>query len=109
MAIRLVRSYGKTGIQKQHATIRPRCEKTAVVGWGRECGVVFLQGGVDVFERRRGGRRRADGEAEPVGLVEVVVGVLAEDDGFDGVEGRVARPRMAVRVIFGSAGASCVG
>lgn len=97
MAVRLVCPDGETGIQEQDAAIGPRCEKPAVVGWGRECGVVLLQGDVDILERRGRGRRGADGEAEAVGLVEVVIGVLAEDDGLDGVEGRVARPGMAVR------------
>ena len=31
-----------------------------------------------------------------MGLVEVVVGVLAQDDGFDGVEGGVAGPEIWV-------------
>ena len=31
-----------------------------------------------------------------MGLVGVVVGVLAEDDGFDGVQGGVARPAVDV-------------
>ena len=51
-----------------------------------------MDGNVDVFEG--GGSRdwRADGEAEAVGLVDVVVGILADDYGFNGVEGSVAGP-----------------
>lgn len=90
MTIRVVCSYGKTGIQEQHAAIRPRRKKSAVVGWGCECGVVLLQGYVNVLERRGCGRRRADGEAETVSLVEVVIGVLTDDDGFHVVEVRMA-------------------
>lgn len=107
MTIGLVCPYRETGIQEQDAAIRPRCEKPAVVGWGRECGVVFLQRNIDVLERRRCGRRRADGEAETVGLVEIVIGVLAEDDGFDGVEGRVARPGIAVRFQYSETVVRC--
>jgi hypothetical protein len=32
-----------------------------------------------------------------VGLVVIVVGVLAEDDGFDSVEGGVSRPKFSSR------------
>ena len=39
---------------------------------------------------REGGR--ADGEAETVGLVDVVVGILADDYGFHFVKRSVARP-----------------
>lgn len=51
-----------------------------------------MNGNVDIFEG--GGSRdwRSDGEAEAVGLVDVVVGVLTDDYGFDGVEGSVAGP-----------------
>jgi hypothetical protein len=70
--------------------ICPWCEEPAVLGWRLEVGIVLLEDRVHVLERWRGGGRRADGEAETVGLVVVVVRVLPEDDGFDGVEGCVS-------------------
>ena len=90
VAIRLVCAYCKTGVQEQHAAIGPRCQETAILGWRREGRVILLQGNVDVLERRGRGGRRADGEAETMRLVQVVIGVLADDDGFDGVEGCMA-------------------
>ena len=47
---------------------------------------------VDVGETGGGGGGGADAEAEAVGLVDVVVGVLAQDYDFHGVEGGVAGP-----------------
>lgn len=85
MAIRLMCSHCKTGVQEQHAAVSPRCQKTAVLGWGCECRVVLLQGNVDILEGSGCGSRRADRETETVGLVEVVIGILTDDDGFDGV------------------------
>lgn len=51
-----------------------------------------MEGFVDVFEGRGSRSRRSNGEAEAMGLVDVVVGVLAEDNDFDGVERGVAGP-----------------
>ena len=46
--------------------------------------------------------RRTDAEAETVGLVDVVVGVLAEDYDFHGVERSVAGPGKSGKLyIFG--------
>jgi hypothetical protein len=60
-------------------------------GW-----VVFLKGDVHVFEGGGRGGGRSDGEAEAVGLIVVVVWILAEDDGFDGVEGCVFGPEKSI-------------
>lgn len=92
VAVRLVRTDRETGIQHEDAAIGPGGEEAAVSGGRGEVGVVFFDGRVDVFEGGRGGGGGPDGEAEAVGLVEVVVGVLAEDNGFDGGEGGVAGP-----------------
>lgn len=92
MGISFVRTHGEAGIEHEDAAIGPGGEEAAIFGWRGEVGVVFFEGDVHVFERGRGRGRWSDGEAEAVGLIDVVVGVLAEDDGFDGGEGRVAGP-----------------
>lgn len=79
-------------IEQQDATISPGCEETALVWRGLVVGIIDLEGFVDVLERGWGRCRWADGEAEAVGLIRAVVGVLACDDDFDGVERRVSRP-----------------
>lgn len=92
MTVCLVRSHGQARIQQQHTVIRPRRQQTAVLRGRAELGIVFLEGFVDVLEGWWSGRGRSDGEAETVGLVYVVVGVLAEDYGFDSGEGCMAGP-----------------
>jgi len=92
MAIRLVRADRETGVEHEHTAIGPEGKETAIFGGRGEVGIVFFDGGVDVFKGGGRGGGGADGEAEAMGLVEVVVGVLAEDDGFDGGEGGVAGP-----------------
>ena len=85
-------AHGQAGVEEQDAALSPGGEETTVVGGRREGWVVAREGFVDVFEGGRGGRGRLDGEGEAVGLVVVVVGVLAEDHGFDCVERGVAGP-----------------
>lgn len=85
-------AHGQAGVEEQDAALSPGGEETTVVGGRREGWVVAREGFVDVFEGGRGGRGRLDGEGEAVGLVVVVVGVLAEDYGFDCVEGGVTGP-----------------
>ena len=92
VAIRLVCSHRQARVKHQHATIRPWGQQPTVLGWGCEGRVVLLDGGVNVLQGGRRGSGWADGEAEPVGLVQIVVGVLTEDDGFDGGKGGVAGP-----------------
>jgi len=93
MTVRLVRPYRQTGIQQQDATVCPGGEETAFVGRRLEGRVVDREGFVNVCEGRGRVDGRADGEAEAVGLVDVVIGVLAEDYGFDCGEGGVSGPR----------------
>ena len=93
MTVGLVRSHRQTRIEKQYATICPRGEQTSFLRRRFEAvGILFLEKFIDVCEGwgRRGGR--ADGEAETVGLVWTMVGILAEDDAFDGIERCVAGP-----------------
>lgn len=85
VAVGLLVAHGQDGVEHQHALFRPRHEQAAVLGRGLEVGVVLFERDVDVLQRGWGGSL-ADGETESVGLVDVVVGVLAEDHGFHRVE-----------------------
>lgn len=92
MGVGLVRTNGQARVQEQHSAVGPGGEQATVFRRGREVGVVVGEGLVDVLQGGRGGSGWAHGETEAVGLVEVVVGVLAYDDGFDGAERRVSGP-----------------
>lgn len=92
VGVGLVRAHGQASVEEEHAAVGPGREQAAVLGRRGEVWVVLFEAFVDVLEGGRSWSRRADGEAEAVGLVEVVVGVLADDDGFDGWEGCVTRP-----------------
>lgn len=85
-------AHGQAGVEQQHAAVRPRREEAGVVWRSTEIWVVVLDAGEDVLEGGRRSRGWANGEAETVRLADVVVGVLAEDHRFDGVEGCVLRP-----------------
>ena len=87
-----MRADSQTGVEEQHAAVRPGCEQAGFVGRGSEGRVVVLQTGEDVLQGGRRDRGRADGEAQAMCLVDIVVGVLAEDYSFDSVEGRMSRP-----------------
>lgn len=92
MAIRFMRSDRKTRVQQQHAAVSPRGEQAAVVGRSFEKRVILFERFVYIFEGRGSGCWCTHGEAEAVGLVEVVIGVLADDDGFDSGEGSMSGP-----------------
>ena len=100
MAVCFVSPHGQASIQQQYAAIRPGCEQAAVLRGRREGGVFFLEELVDVLQGRGCGRGWADGEAEAVGLVDVVVGVLAYDYHFDGWERSMAGPEVVISSIF---------
>lgn len=89
-------------VEQQHTAISPWGQQTALLRWGLVVWVVDLQRFVDVCEGRGSGCGRADGEGEAVGLVGAVVGVLAGDDDFDGVEGGEAGPVQCIS--FGLSG-----
>lgn len=89
----VVRSHGQAGIEQQHAPLRPGCEEASLVGWRDEVGIIIFEAHVHVSERRRGDRGRPDGEGEPVGLVDVVVGILAENHHANRAEGGEAGPK----------------
>jgi hypothetical protein len=57
-----------------------------------EARYVFLAGGEDIGEGWRRDCGRTNGEAEAVCLVVVVVGILPDYDGFDGMERGMAGP-----------------
>lgn len=93
MTVGLVRSHRQTRIEKQYATICPWGEQTSFLRRRFEAvGVFFLEKFVDVCEGWGGRGGRADGEAETVGLVWPMVGILAEDHAFHGIERCVAGP-----------------
>lgn len=98
MAIRFVSTHCKARVKQQDAMVGPGGKEPAVVGWGFESGIIVLESFVHVLKGRRRAGGWADREAEAVGLVDVVVGVLAEDDGFDCVEGGVARPARMIEM-----------
>lgn len=83
---------GQAGVEQEHAAVGPGCQETAFVGRRLEAWVVDFEAFVDVLQGWRSGCGWADGKAEAVGLIHIVVGVLAEDDGFDGREGGVTGP-----------------
>jgi hypothetical protein len=66
-----------------------------VLGW-HEIGVLVLDLGVDVAERGGDLHAWTNRETETVGLADIVVGVLANDDDTDKGEWGVARPRVNV-------------
>jgi hypothetical protein len=92
VAVGLVRLHRQTRVEQQDAAVGPGRQQAAVVRGRLEIWVVLFQTDVDVAQRGGQFGARPDGEAEPVGLVVVVVGVLAQDDDFDGVERCVAGP-----------------
>jgi hypothetical protein len=90
MRVGFALSHRQARVQQQNATISPGRQQAALVRRSLVIRVLFLEGFVDVLEGRRSGVRWTDGEAEAVGLVGAVVGILACDDNFDGVEGCVS-------------------
>ncbi len=100
VAVRLVRSNRQTCVQQQHTTISPRREKSTVLWRWLECRIIFADRNIDVFQGWWSRRRGADGEAEAVSLVDVVIGVLAQDDGFDRVERSMPGPESQQRRIY---------
>lgn len=92
VAVGLVGADGQAGVEHEHAALGPRRQQPAFVRRRLEGRVVVLDALVHVGQRRGRGRRRPHGEREPVRLVVVVVRVLADDDGFDFVEGGVSGP-----------------
>jgi len=92
VAVCLVGAHGEAGVEHEHAAVGPGGEEAGVFGGRRKGGVVLLEAGVHVLEGGRGGGWCPDGEGEAVGLVVVVVGVLADDDDLDGVEGGMSGP-----------------
>ena len=90
MRVGLALSHRQTCVEQQNATISPWRQQATLVRRSFVIRVLFLESFVDVLEGRRSGVGWTDGEAEAVGLVGAVVGILACDDNFDGVEGCVS-------------------
>lgn len=92
VTVRRVCANSQTSVEHKDTPLCPGNEETPVIRGWHKVWVVLFDALVDVDEGRGCAGGWADGEAEAVGLVFVVVGVLADDDGFDGVEGGVAGP-----------------
>jgi hypothetical protein len=83
-------AHSQACVDKEHTAISPWCQKPTPVGWRLVIGIVNLERLVDILQRWRSGCGWADREAEAVGLVGPVVGILARDDDLDSVERRVS-------------------
>lgn len=77
MAVCFVCPYRKACIQQQDATVRPWGQQSSVLRRRLEVGVVLLECFVYILKGGWGRRRCTHGEAQAVGLVDVVIGVLA--------------------------------
>lgn len=73
----LVCTNSKASVQQQDATVCPWREKTAILRRFFERRIVILQAFVDVDETWWSLGGRTDGEAEAVGLIDVVIRVLS--------------------------------
>jgi len=90
MRIGLASTNSQASVDEQDTTVRPWGQQTTLVWRGLVVRVLFLEAFVNVLERRGSRVWRTDGEAESVGLVWSVIGVLAYDDCFYGVERRMS-------------------
>ncbi len=88
MAVGLMSPHREHGIQQQDALIRPMGEVAMLRNRHTERRVQLL---VDVLQRRRNPDPTTDGKAQPVGLTGAVVGVLAQDDDANSIEGCVLK------------------
>jgi hypothetical protein len=99
MRVGLVGAHSEAGIQQQYAAISPRCEQTSLVRWRFERRIFLFQCFVDILEGWGRRSRGPDGKTKAVSLVVIMVWVLAEDNGLDGIEWRVSRPGRDVNSI----------
>lgn len=82
VTVGLMGSNRKTSIEEQYAAVRPRGKKPTSIRRFFEVWVVFFQGDVYVLEGWRCRDGWADGEAEPVRLIDIVIGILTNDERF---------------------------
>jgi hypothetical protein len=87
-----MRSDSQAGVEHKNTLLRPWRQEAAILWRRRKRWVVILQRDVHVLQARRSGSRRANGEAEAMGLIVVVIWVLTKDYCFHGVQGGVSRP-----------------
>lgn len=92
MAVGSVDTDSQARVQHQDTPLGPGSQETTLLFGSLERGIVILQRNVDVREGRGGRRGWANRKAKAVGLVVVMVWVLADYDGLDGVQGSMARP-----------------
>ena len=79
-----MRLHGKDGVKKKHALPCPTGQIAVFCRRNRE---VHFQLLIDILQRRREGNAVRHREAEAVGLPGAVVGILADDDDLQFVEG----------------------
>ena len=77
-------AYRQCGVQQQHALLRPLLQVTAQRGPEPHIVRQFLE---DVDERLGEGHAVLHGEAQPVRLPVLMVGILPDDDDLDLVKG----------------------
>lgn len=94
VAVGLVRAHRQARVEHQHATLRPGCQQPTAVRGCLKPRVIILQTDVDVLQRGRSRCRWPYREAEPVRLVVVMVGILAENHGLDTVDGSISGPSL---------------
>lgn len=92
VAVGLLGAHGQHRVEQQDALLGPRHEQAAVVRRRLEVRVILRERDEHVLQR---GRRdpSANGKTKPVGLVDVDVGILPDDNRFHRIKRRVFRPR----------------
>lgn len=94
MAVGLVGTNSEACVEHQNATLGPRREKPTFISWRLEVRIVNLDSLVDIDQRRWGSDRGSDGEAQAMGLVMIVIGILANNYHFNGVQRCVSGPAI---------------
>lgn len=82
----------ETSIEEKDTGFRPRSQETAIIWWRFEGGIVLFDCYIDVLERRWCGSWRTDAEAQAMGLIHIVIGILAKNDGFYSMKWRMTGP-----------------
>jgi len=92
MRVCLIAANGESSIEHEHTTVGPWRQESTLIGRRFEVREIVFQGGVDVLQRRWGRGGWADGEAEAMSLVGIVVWILTQNDCFYLVQRSMTRP-----------------